>query len=67
MQVAKPYENATRGGKHKMTPASVAKKTEHLIKAEGKTPEQAYAMAWSMKRAGRLTSEGGYRPVKKRR
>lgn len=38
---------------------AVAKKTEHLIH-EGKSPKQAYAIANSMQRAGRLTREGGY-------
>jgi len=61
MQVSKPYDNATHGGKHKMTPKGVAAKTEHLIRAEGKDPKQAYAMAWSMRRAGRLTAAGQYK------
>lgn len=52
----------SRGGP--AAPPSVRKKTKILIH-EGETPEQAYAMAWSMKRAGRLTKEGGYRRVKK--
>lgn len=45
-------------------PPSVRKKTEHLIR-EGKPPDQAYAIANSMKRAGRLTKAGGYRRAKK--
>ncbi len=60
MVVQMPYHNKTTKGKH-----AIGLKTKHLIEAEGKTPEQAYAMANAMSRAGRLTSEGGYVPVKK--
>lgn len=60
MRVAKSYGNATHGGKHKMTPKGVAAKTAHIIR-EGKSPEQAYATAWSMKRAGRLSAKGHYK------
>lgn len=52
--------NATKRGAHKSVPPGVAAKTAHMIR-EGKTPEQAYAAAWSMKRAGRLSAEGRYR------
>ena len=60
MAVTKPSTNVTHGGKHKMTPKAVAVKTEHMIR-EGKTPKQAYATAWSMRRAGRLTAAGQYK------
>lgn len=39
--------------------SAIAKKTAILIH-EGKKPAQAYAMANSMAREGRLTSKGGY-------
>ncbi len=44
----------------------VNKKTAILIH-EGKSPEQAYAMANSMVRAGRVTPQGKYVHVKRGR
>lgn len=46
------------------TKGAVAKKTAHMIH-EGKDPKQAYAIANSMERAGRLTEKGGYIRSKK--
>lgn len=43
---------------------AVGKKIGHLIH-EGKKPDQAAAIAYSMQRAHRLTPSGGYRRVKK--
>lgn len=48
------------------TKGAIAKKTEHMIH-EGKDPKQAYAIANSMERAGRLTKEGGYKRVGKKK
>lgn len=45
--------------------SAINKKTEHLIH-EGKDADQAYAMANSMSRAGRLTKEGGYIRARKK-
>lgn len=50
-------------------PPAVREKTKVLID-EGQSPEQAYATAWSMKRAGRLRRGGVYihkRTVKRAR
>ena len=58
------FNYTCRSGIHNSRGGAVAKKTEILIH-EGKSPEQAYAMAQSMKRAGRLTKGGGYKRVKK--
>lgn len=46
-------------------PPAVRKKTAKLIR-EGKSPDQAYATAWSMQRAGRLTKGGGYKAKSKK-
>lgn len=43
----------------------VSKKIKYLID-EGKSPDQAVAMALSMEREGRLSSSGSYIPVKKK-
>lgn len=43
----------------------VSKKIEYLI-GEGKSPDQAVAMALSMEREGRLSESGAYIPVKKK-
>lgn len=43
----------------------VARKTQLLIRNEGKKPDQAFAMAMSMEKAGRLGEKGGYKRVKK--
>ena len=51
------------------SPPAVREKTKILID-EGDSPEQAYAKAWSMKRAGRLKKGGVYihkRTVKRAR
>lgn len=61
MKVNMPYHNKTTKGKH-----AINLKTEYLI-GEGKTPEQAYAIANAMSREGRLTSEGHYVRKGKRR
>lgn len=61
MKVEMPYHNKTTKGKH-----AIGLKTEYLIH-EGKTPEQAYAIANSMSREGRLTPEGHYIRKGKRR
>ena len=62
MQVAPGMagHNVTRDAKHRTVPPSVAAKTAVLIH-EGKPAAQAYATAWSMKRAGRLSASGAYR------
>jgi len=44
----------------------VGKKISHLMH-EGVPQKQAIAESLSMKRAGRLTKEGGYVPVKKKK
>lgn len=44
--------------------SAVEAKTEKLIH-EGKKPNQAYAIAMAMKRAGRLTKGGKYKRVRK--
>lgn len=36
-----------------------------LIRNEGKKPDQAFATAMSMEKAGRLGEKGGYKRVKK--
>lgn len=51
--------------KSKASRKRVSKKIEYLI-GEGKSPEQAVAMALSMEREGRLTETGAYIPVKKK-
>ena len=43
----------------------VARKTQMLIRDEKKDPKQAFAMAMSMEKAGRLGEKGGYKRVKK--
>jgi len=43
---------------------AVSKKIRHMVR-EGKPQKQAVATALSMKRAGRLTTSGGYRRVGK--
>jgi len=43
----------------------VARKTQMLIRNEGKKPDQAFATAMSMEKAGRLGEKGGYKRVKK--
>lgn len=48
------------------TGPGVGKKIAHLVH-EGKPQKQAVAMALSMDRAGRLTPEGGYRRVGKKK
>lgn len=50
--------------KSKASRQRVSKKIEYLI-GEGKSPDQAVAMALSMEREGRLTDKGAYIPVKK--
>lgn len=45
----------------------VARKVRMLIRDEGKKPDQAFAMAMSMEKAGRLGERGGYEPVPKRK
>lgn len=54
MSVKMPYGNKTTGGKH-----AIHIKTKHMI-SEGKDPDEAYAIANAMSRAGRLTKEGHY-------
>jgi hypothetical protein len=46
------------------SPARVGKKISHLMD-EGKSPEQAQAMAINMEKKHRLTEYGGYKHVKK--
>ena len=46
---------------------AVSKKISHLVKGEGKPQKQAVAMALNMKREGRLTKEGGYKRVGKKK
>jgi len=43
----------------------VARKVRTLIRNEGKKPDQAFAMAMSMEKSGRLGEMGGYKRVKK--
>lgn len=43
----------------------VARKVRMLIRNEGKKPDQAFAMAMSMEKSGRLGERGGYKRVKK--
>jgi hypothetical protein len=43
----------------------VARKTQMLIRNEGKKPDQAFATAMSMEKAGRLGEKSGYKRVKK--
>lgn len=45
---------------------AVSKKIAHMVR-EGKPQKQAVAIALNMKREGRLTKEGGYRRVMKKR
>lgn len=45
----------------------VARKVQHLIKREKTDPKQAFAMAMSMEKAGRLTEEGEYKRASKKR
>jgi hypothetical protein len=45
----------------------VARKVQHLIKREKTDPKQAFAMAMSMEKSGRLTEEGEYKRVPKKR
>jgi len=45
----------------------VARKVRMLIRDEGKKPDQAFAMAMSMEKAGRLGERGGYEAVPKRK
>jgi hypothetical protein len=45
---------------------AVGKKISKLVH-EGKSQKQAVATALSMKRAGRLTKEGGYKRVKRKK
>jgi len=52
--------------KSKASRKRVSKKIEYLI-GEGKSPDQAVAMALSMEREGRLTDTGAYIPVKKKK
>jgi hypothetical protein len=54
-----------RSSRKHRTPES--KKISHLVREEGVPQRQAVAMALSMKRAGRLTKEGGYRRVGRKR
>tara|TARA_R100000808_G_C2119433_1_gene131101 strand:- start:928 stop:1104 length:177 start_codon:yes stop_codon:yes gene_type:complete len=42
---------------------ALSKKISHLM-SEGKSQKQAVATALSMKKAGRLTKDGGYRKKK---
>jgi len=56
-----------RKKKKPKAPLPVRLKTQYLIRVEGDDPETAYAKAWSMYRAGRLTSKGKYIHVKKRK
>lgn len=44
-------------------PEGVRRKTKHLIRAEGKSPKEAYGAAWGMHRSGSLTSRGKYKRV----
>ena len=46
---------------------AVSKKISHLVKGEGKPQKQAVAMAMNMEREGRLTKEGGYKRVGKKK
>ena len=45
----------------------VARKVQHLIKSEKTDPKQAFAMAMSMEKAGRLTESGEYKRVAKKK
>lgn len=45
----------------------VARKVQHLIKSEKTDPKQAFAMAMSMEKSGRLTEQGEYKRVPKRK
>lgn len=47
------------------TPPAVAKKAQHMMKAEGKSPREAFGAAYGMYREHRLTKEGGYKRKKR--
>lgn len=62
MVVRGAAHNRTRLGKHKMTPVAI--KAQYLM-AEGKPRDVAFATAFSMQRAGRLTRSGKYKRAKR--